>query len=92
MNSVEKPRILLTVTAKGQVTLAREVLDHLGIRPGDKVEATIGDGGTVILAGAPTDMDGDLDAFFGALHRHGRAAVSIERMNEVIADAWSGRR
>ena len=27
----------LSITAKGQVTLRKEVLQHLGLRPGDKV-------------------------------------------------------
>ena len=28
---------LLTVTARGQVTFRKDVLKHLGIRPGDKI-------------------------------------------------------
>jgi hypothetical protein len=27
----------LTITAKGQVTLGRDLLQHLGVRPGEKV-------------------------------------------------------
>ncbi len=27
---------ILTVTARGQVTLRKEVLNHLGLKPGDK--------------------------------------------------------
>jgi antitoxin PrlF len=27
----------LTVTAKGQITLRQDILQHLGVRPGDKV-------------------------------------------------------
>jgi len=29
----------LTITAKGQVTLKQELLRHLGVGPGEKVEA-----------------------------------------------------
>lgn len=29
---------LLTVTARGQVTFRKDVLQHLGIRPGEKTE------------------------------------------------------
>ncbi|MBC7636782.1 MAG: AbrB/MazE/SpoVT family DNA-binding domain-containing protein, partial [Acetobacteraceae bacterium] len=29
--------ITLTITAKGQVTLRKDVLAHLGLRPGDKL-------------------------------------------------------
>ena len=31
----------LTVTARGQVTFRKDVLQHLGIRPGDKIELDI---------------------------------------------------
>ena len=37
--------ITLTVTAKGQITLRKEVLEHLGVRPGDKVDADLLQGG-----------------------------------------------
>ena len=33
--------ITLTVTAKGQITLRREVLTHLGVRPGDELDADL---------------------------------------------------
>ena len=29
----------LKITAKGQVTLKQELLKHLGVRPGEKIEA-----------------------------------------------------
>jgi len=29
----------LTITAKGQVTLKQELLNHLGVGPGEKIEA-----------------------------------------------------
>ena len=28
----------LTVTSRGQVTFRKEVLQHLGVKPGDKIE------------------------------------------------------
>lgn len=43
--------IRLTVTAKGQITLRREVLAHLGVRPGDKVDVDLlKDGKTQVSA------------------------------------------
>ena len=33
--------ITLKVTAKGQITLRKEVLEHLGVRPGDRVDADL---------------------------------------------------
>ena len=43
----------LTVTAKGQVTLRQAVLDHLGVRPGDKVGISLLPDGRVELARHP---------------------------------------
>lgn len=31
-------RVELTVTAKGEITLRQAVLDHLGVKPGDRVD------------------------------------------------------
>ena len=33
--------ITLTVTAKGQITLRKEVLKHLGVQPGDKLNVDL---------------------------------------------------
>jgi bifunctional DNA-binding transcriptional regulator/antitoxin component of YhaV-PrlF toxin-antitoxin module len=32
---------VLTVTSKGQVTLKRDVLRHLGVKPGEKIEVDL---------------------------------------------------
>ena len=37
--------ITLTVTAQGQITLRKEVLEHLGMRPGDRVDVALLRGG-----------------------------------------------
>ncbi len=45
----------LTVTAKGQVTLRQDVLQHLGVRPGEKiVVAKLPDGGLTVRAAKPS--------------------------------------
>ncbi len=41
----------LTVTTKGQVTLKKEVLSHMGVKPGDKIEVEICAGGRTTLEG-----------------------------------------
>jgi len=30
----------VTISSRGQITLSKELLDHLGLTPGDKVEVT----------------------------------------------------
>ncbi len=38
-----------TMTAKGQVTVPREIRDRLGLKPGDKVAFTLLSNGTVVM-------------------------------------------
>jgi AbrB family looped-hinge helix DNA binding protein len=71
----------LTVTAKGQITLKKIVLRHLGVKPGDKIEIALLDGGRVELA--PPAVR-DFSRLRGALKRPGQAAVSLEQMREAI--------
>ena len=42
----------LTVTARGQVTFRKEVLQHLGIKPGEKIELDLVPDGRGILKAA----------------------------------------
>jgi len=75
----------LTVTAKGQVTLRKAVRRHLGIKPGDKIEIALLDGGLVQLA-PPAARD--FSWLRGALQRPGQPAVSLERMRDAIDTGW----
>jgi len=80
----------LTVTAKGQVTLRKDVLQHLGIGPGDKIFVDkLPDGRIAVQAARPT---GKISDVFGMLKRDGQKAISIEEMNEIIADGWAWKK
>jgi bifunctional DNA-binding transcriptional regulator/antitoxin component of YhaV-PrlF toxin-antitoxin module len=74
--------IELTVTAKGQVTLRQAVLDHLGVKPGDKIGVSLLPDGRAELA--PTSAGHDLSAVRGTLHRKGRRRVTLREMQEAI--------
>jgi bifunctional DNA-binding transcriptional regulator/antitoxin component of YhaV-PrlF toxin-antitoxin module len=78
----------LTVTAKGQVTLRREVLAHLGVKPGAKVSVSLLDNGRIELVAAAAR--GDIKGLRGALRRPGQRPVSLEEMQEAI-EAGNGR-
>lgn len=81
----------LTVTAKGQVTLRKDLLEHLGVHPGEKITVEkMPDGRIEVKAARPTGKISDL---FGILKdkRKGRP-LSIEEMNEVISRGWAGKR
>jgi AbrB family looped-hinge helix DNA binding protein len=71
----------LTVTAKGQVTLRKAVLRHLGIKPGDKVEIVLLDGGRVELA---PPLARDFSRLRGALKRPGQPIVTVQQMRDAI--------
>lgn len=72
----------LSVTAKGQITLKRAVLDHLGVRPGQKVEVSLLPNGRVELR--PTKAFRDVSSVFGILKRDGQKVVTVEEMQEAI--------
>lgn len=75
----------LTITAKGQVTLKKELLEHMGVRPGDQIEVRKKpDGG---LSVTPRRRTGKLSDAFGMLKRPGQRALTIEEINEAIAEA-----
>ena len=81
----------LTVTAKGQVTLRKDVLEHLGVHPGEKIIVEkLPDGRIEVRAARSVGKISDL---FGSLKgkKKGRS-LSIDEMNEVIARGWAGKR
>ncbi len=79
----------LTVTAKGQVTLRKDLLEHLGVGPGDKIDVDkLPDGRIAVKAARPA---GKISAVFGLLKRKGRPRLSIEDMNRIAARGWAGK-
>jgi AbrB family looped-hinge helix DNA binding protein len=79
----------LTVTAKGQVTLRKDLLEHLGVHPGEKIAVDkLPDGRIEVKAARPT---GKISDAFDFLKKNG-PSLSIEDMNKVAARGWAGRR
>lgn len=79
----------LTVTARGQVTLRKDVLQHLGIEPGDKIELDLLPNGRGMLKAArPT---GTIDDFIGLLADRTRKVATIEEINAATAQTWAGK-
>ena len=79
----------LTVTARGQVTFRKEVLQHLGIRPGEKIELDLlPDGRGMLKAARPT---GTIDSFIGLLAGRTKKVATIEEINEATAQGWADK-
>jgi AbrB family looped-hinge helix DNA binding protein len=80
----------LTVTAKGQVTLRKDILQHLGIHPGAKVTVDkLPDGRIEVRAARPAGRIADV---FNFLQRKNGPSLSIEDINRVAARGWAGKR
>ena len=76
------------VTARGQVTLKRELLQHLGVKPGDRIAFDkAADGELRVRAVKP---NGSISDVFGMLAGKSDRVLTIEEMNEVIAAGWAG--
>lgn len=81
--------MLQTVTAKGQVTLRRELLSHMGIGPGDRIVLDKTDSGEVrIKAARPT---GSISDIFGMFEGCADRAYTIEEINDAIAAGWADK-
>jgi bifunctional DNA-binding transcriptional regulator/antitoxin component of YhaV-PrlF toxin-antitoxin module len=82
--------IMLTVTAKGQVTFRRAVLEHLGVRPGDKISIDKLPGGRIeVRAAAPM---GRISDAFGFLKRQDGPVLTIEEISDAATEGWAGER
>ena len=77
----------LTITSKGQLTLRRELLQYMGIAPGQQVEIHKQAHGVLTLqAKAPEG----LEAFAGCLPPPPKT-LSVDEMNAIIASGWAGQ-
>jgi AbrB family looped-hinge helix DNA binding protein len=76
-----------TLTAKGQTTVPREIREHLGLKPGDKIDYEIAADGSVRLSVRKLTFAESA----GLLARPGQRAASIEEINDAIAAAIAER-
>lgn len=81
----------LAVTVKGQVTLKRDLLQHLGIEPGERIEFEKLPGGELRIRAAR--LTGTIDGFLHALDGKVKLKkpLTIEEMNDIAAAGWAGQ-
>ncbi|MGE3874732.1 MAG: AbrB/MazE/SpoVT family DNA-binding domain-containing protein [Parvibaculaceae bacterium] len=80
----------LTVTTRGQVTFRKDILRHLGIRPGAKIELDLlPDGRAMLKAARP---DSSIEDFIGRLAGKAKKTLTIEEMNKIAASGWAGEK
>lgn len=79
----------LTVTTKGQITLRKDLLRHLGVHPGQQIAIDkLPDGKIEVRAARPMGSIADV---FDLLKRSGRS-LTIEEMNRIAARSWAGKK
>lgn len=66
------------------------MLQHLGIRPGEKIELDkLPDGRVALKAARPA---GAIDGFLGLLAGKTTKAATLEEINDAAEAGWAGRR
>lgn len=81
---------ILTITGKGQVTFKKDLLKHLGVQPGEKLDVALLPNGELSVRAVPKEKS--WDSFSGLFaHKGGGAAPTIEEINEAIAAGWAGQ-
>lgn len=81
---------ILTVTERGQVTFRKEVLRHLGIKPGEKIELDLLPDGRATLRAAPAREP--IDRFIGLLEGKSAKIATDEEIAEAVAAGWTDKR
>jgi bifunctional DNA-binding transcriptional regulator/antitoxin component of YhaV-PrlF toxin-antitoxin module len=80
----------LTITAKGQVTLRKDLLQHLGVGPGERIVLSkLPNGRLEVKAARQTGQIADV---FDSLRKASMPSLSIEEIDEIAAQGWAGKR
>jgi bifunctional DNA-binding transcriptional regulator/antitoxin component of YhaV-PrlF toxin-antitoxin module len=79
----------LTVTARGQVTFRKEVMRHLGVKPGGKIELDLLPNGQGLVRAAR--RTGKIEDFFGVLAGKTKKVATLEEINDAIERGWAGQ-
>lgn len=69
-----------TVTSKGQITLPKDIREHLNVGPGDRVDFVVEENGRVVVRPARSR----LEQLRGMLRDRKRKPVSVEQMSAAI--------
>jgi len=80
----------LTITSKGQVTLRKDLLQHLGVRAGQQIDVEKLPDGRIEVRGVGAKRD--IREFFGSLKRPDGPKLTIDEIKEATERAWAGER
>jgi bifunctional DNA-binding transcriptional regulator/antitoxin component of YhaV-PrlF toxin-antitoxin module len=75
------------VTRKGQVTLRKDLLAHLGLQPGQRIDVEVLPGGRLELQAE--QATGSITNFIGLLAGRSSHCASLEELNQAAAAGWA---
>jgi antitoxin PrlF len=90
MGAEETYMATLTVTAKGQITLKKELLRHLNVAPGQKVQVDKLPDGRLVMR--PAVKKHSIAWFSGYLAKKGTPRYTIAQIKKFTEEAWAGKR
>jgi antitoxin PrlF len=76
-----------TLSSKGQITIPKEIRDHLKLRTGNRLEFRIARDGHVVMQPRCRDVR----ELKGIVRSPRRKPVSVEEMNDAIAQGFAGK-
>ena len=76
----------LGVTARGQVTFRKDILKHLGIEPGDRIELDLLPNGQATLKAARRSKT--VHHLLGMLAGKTTKVATLEELGEAAAQGW----
>jgi bifunctional DNA-binding transcriptional regulator/antitoxin component of YhaV-PrlF toxin-antitoxin module len=78
----------LAITARGQVTFRKDILTHLGLQPGGRIEVDkLPNGQLTLRAARPT---GTIDGFAGLLAGKTSKVATLDEIDDAAASSWAG--
>jgi bifunctional DNA-binding transcriptional regulator/antitoxin component of YhaV-PrlF toxin-antitoxin module len=78
------------ITARGQVTLRKEILQRLKVKPGEKIEFDFDDSDNVVIR--PARRTGRIEDAFGMFKDKTKVKATIQEIKEATERAWAGER
>jgi antitoxin PrlF len=73
------------ITVKGQATIPKEIREHLGLKPGDRLKFFLHPDGTVVLL-----PNLPARALRGIVRSRSRRPVTLDQMTKAVAQGASG--
>ncbi|ULJ64738.1 AbrB/MazE/SpoVT family DNA-binding domain-containing protein [Wielerella bovis] len=81
---------VLTISSKGQITLKRDLLQHLGIQAGQRITIDKLPNGTLNIQAEQNT--GKIDDFIGKFAGRLAQPISLDEMNAITEQAWAGEK